>query len=312
MPAFVRYPLLGCLALSLIACGSSGSQTLLPLSQAPGTTTPEAMRGAILNIYQATTQVTTTSSYRVSGSGSGTLGSSCSGTGANLTCTRYSDTGTGIVIESAHTADSGETPEGFGTSFRSIGTSQGIQLGTITVTATTGTGMDVEVMTEYYAGWLQNSFFAIVIDKFMEGGSNQWIGTAFSQGEATTTDPVALDGYDLTWKGKLEGLGHTTDPGGGVTSSNRIRGDVQIDVDSSTVDVTFSNLVDLNNDSNNERLNDLDWTWTGLSLSNGSFSGSDVNGRFYGDDHMEVGGTFDRHGAIGAFGARRMKSTTTQ
>ncbi|MCY3750866.1 MAG: hypothetical protein OXG54_05645 [Gammaproteobacteria bacterium] len=29
MSAFVRYPLLGCLALSLIACGSSGSQTLL-------------------------------------------------------------------------------------------------------------------------------------------------------------------------------------------------------------------------------------------------------------------------------------------
>ena len=29
MPTFVRYPLLGCLALSLIACGSSGSQTLL-------------------------------------------------------------------------------------------------------------------------------------------------------------------------------------------------------------------------------------------------------------------------------------------
>ena len=29
MSAFIRYPLLGCLALSLIACGSSGSQTLL-------------------------------------------------------------------------------------------------------------------------------------------------------------------------------------------------------------------------------------------------------------------------------------------
>ncbi|MDE0611812.1 MAG: hypothetical protein OXH88_03845 [Gammaproteobacteria bacterium] len=39
MSAFIRYPLLGCLALSLIACGSSGSQTLLaPPSQLPTVT----------------------------------------------------------------------------------------------------------------------------------------------------------------------------------------------------------------------------------------------------------------------------------
>ena len=309
MSAFIRYPLLGCLALSLIACGSSGSQTLF---QVPGTTTPEVARGAILEIYQATTQVATTSSHRVLGSGSGTPGSSCNGSGANLTCTRYEDTGAGIVIESAHTADSGETPEGFGTSFRSLGTSQGVQLGTITATATTGTDTDVTVTTTYHAGWLQFSFFAVVLDSFDDGSGNQRIGTAFSQGEATTTNPTALNGYDLTWKGVLLGLGHTSDSQGGVTRNNRIQGDVEIGITNSAVDVTFSNLVDLNNRSNNQRLNDdtvYDWTWTGLSLSNGSFNGSGVNGQFYGDDHMEVGGTFDRHGAIGAFGARRMKST---
>ena len=112
-------------------------------------------------------------------------------------------------------------------------------------------------------------------------------------------------------------MGHTSDPQGGVTRNNRIRGDVEIDITNSAVDVTFSNLVDLNNRSNDQRLNDdtiYDWTWTGLSLSGGSFGtgSNELNGQFYGDDHMEVGGTFDRHGAIGAFGARRMKSTTSQ
>lgn len=295
MSAFVRYPLLGCLALFMTACGSSGSQTLLSLGAQTGGTTPEAMRGAILNIYQATTKVITTST------------ATCD---SEWTCTRYSGSG-GIEIKSAHTADSGETPAGFGTSFVPSGASEGIQLGRVTATSMTGTGMDVTVMTTYYGGWLQNSFFAIVVDEFEENSDDQRIVTAFSQGKATTTNPATLSGYDLSWKGRLFGLGDTTDENLGVIKNHHIRGDVRIDITNSAVDVAFSNLVDLNNSLNNSALDNNDWTWTGLTLSSGSFTDSEMDGQFYGDDHMEVGGTFNRYGVIGAFGAQRIKSTTT-
>ena len=309
MSAFVRYPLLGCLALFLSACGSSGSQTLLSSSTQTAGTTPEAMRGAILEIYQATTGVITTESYRVLGSGEGISGS-CTTT---WICTRY-ESSAGIVIKSAHEVNSGDTPEGFGDSFTPLGVSNGIQLGRITATATTGTGTDVTVMTTYYGGWLQNSFFAIVVDEFMEADDDQRIGTAFSQGEKTTTDPAALNGYDLTWKGRLFGLGHTTDVEGGTTRNNRIGGDVKItlDINEQSVDVVFEDLFDYNNSSNNSRLLDYDWEWTNLMLNGtGGFMSSTLEGQFYGDDHLEVGGTFDHNGIIGAFGAKRIKSTTT-
>ena len=308
MPAFVRYPLLGCLALSLIACGSSGSQTLIAYTPTGGTT-PDVMRGAILNIYRATTEVVTTdSSYRVRGTGANPAPNNCDG---SLICTRYEDSGTGIVIKSTHKAGASETPEGFGTSFRSDGVSKGIQLGRVTATSKTGTDMDVDVMTTYFAGWLQNSFFAIVLDEFEEGEEDQRIVTAFSQGEATTTNPTALSGYNLTWEGRLFGLGHTTDENMGVLKNHHIRGDVKIDVDGSTMDVAFSKMVDLNNPINNSALDDNDWTWEDLSLTGGGFDGGDLDAQFYGDNHLEVGGTFDRHGVIGAFGAKRIKSTTT-
>ena len=279
----------------------------------PGGTTPDAMRGAILNIYRATTDVTIRGSRRVLGT---VTGSTAECNDSHI-CTRY--VSGDIDIKSTHKAGASGAPDGFGSSFTPLGVLNGIQLGGITATSKTGTDTDVvDVTTTYYGGWLQYSFFAIVLDEFEEGDADQRIVTAFSQGKAATTDPAALDGYDLSWTGKLYGLGHTTASGGGVTLNNRIRGDVKIDITNSMVDVAFSNLVDRNNASNNGRLNDIDddpmtndWEWKGLSLDgSGGFSVSDLDGQFYGDKHLEVGGTFDRHGVIGAFGAKRTKRTT--
>ena len=54
-----------------------------------------------------------------------------------------------------------------------------------------------------------------------------------------------------------------------------------------------------------------DMTWIGLSVSEGGFSSgaadsdNQILGRFYGSNHEEVSGTFDRNSIIGAFGAIR-------
>jgi len=99
-----------------------------------------------------------------------------------------------------------------------------------------------------------------------------------------------------------------------VSAANRenfIHGEATATVDfvNSDMDLTFSNLVDLNDANRNSALNGMNWTWQNLSLTDGVFrSGSSTNqikGQFYGPNHEEVGGTFERNQVIGAFGAAR-------
>ena len=52
-----------------------------------------------------------------------------------------------------------------------------------------------------------------------------------------------------------------------------------------------------------------DMNWEDIPLTSGSFqsgSGSDqISGQFYGPNHEEVGGVFERNQILGAFGAKR-------
>lgn len=83
---------------------------------------------------------------------------------------------------------------------------------------------------------------------------------------------------------------------------------VTVDFTDMDLDVTFSDIVNLHSPSDTP-LNGPQWTWENLSLNNGAFvQGSSVNrieGRFYGPNHEEVGGIFDRNEMAGAFGAQR-------
>lgn len=48
-----------------------------------------------------------------------------------------------------------------------------------------------------------------------------------------------------------------------------------------------------------------DMTWEGVAMRDGAFETPTLSGRFFGPDHEEVGGVFDRDGIVGAFGATR-------
>ena len=52
-----------------------------------------------------------------------------------------------------------------------------------------------------------------------------------------------------------------------------------------------------------------DMRWEDIALARGAFEAGDaagsIEGRFYGRDHGEVGGVFERNGIVGAFGAER-------
>lgn len=160
-----------------------------------------------------------------------------------------------------------------------------------------------------YGGWLEYSAFAIEVDYdpgiTFEPGLIDVVGGSYSYGSSSGTNPVSSTDRTATWKGAMVGLGygnfHPGQPFHGVAM-------VTVDFTDMDLDVTFSDIVNLHSPSDTP-LNGPQWMWESLPLNNGAFSqGSGANrieGRFYGPNHEEVGGIFDRNEMVGAFGARR-------
>ena len=148
-----------------------------------------------------------------------------------------------------------------------------------------------------YGGWLEHSFFWAELQEFTVGGKFSW---GQSIGDATDTNPDAGSG---TWSGVMVGV----DGSGTATQDHVIQGDADItiaDFSDPQVDVAFTNIYDL--DAGTQR---DDMTWGGIDLASGRFEtgqdGNSIEGRFYGPNHEEVGGVFERNRIIGAFGASR-------
>ena len=152
-----------------------------------------------------------------------------------------------------------------------------------------------------YGGWLEHSYFA-ARTHVIKGGGSEGAGTSFSfvLGNATGTNPTSGSG---TWEGVMVGVDVSeTDARG-----NPIQGDAAITIGdflNPMVGVGFSNVFDLEAGTTRP-----DMTWQDIPLTDGSFqsgSGSDqIKGQFYGPNHEEVGGIFERNLILGAFGAKR-------
>ena len=73
------------------------------------------------------------------------------------------------------------------------------------------------------------------------------------------------------------------------------------DFGDNTLDALFSNI------RGSRTYGDL--SWTDLAVTHGRFSqgsgANSINGTFYGNEHEEDGGVFERSNLVGAFGARR-------
>ena len=83
------------------------------------------------------------------------------------------------------------------------------------------------------------------------------------------------------------------------------RADIHFALDTMTVDATFSDIVELS--TGNPR---RDMSWLDVPVTRDEFrvgAGADrIEGRFYGLDHAESGGVFERDLILGAFGASRV------
>ncbi len=162
-----------------------------------------------------------------------------------------------------------------------------------------GISVDVTLL----GGWLDHNFFAVQLEGVTHDTSNGAdvaaleAGYAYSIGNATGTNP-ALSG-NATWRGGMVG--------GSVGSDRRlVRGDATLTLDMAqmAMDVAFTNVRDAGTGQSR-----ADMMWDGLAVTNGTFGtgsqGDSIQGRFYGPNHEEVGGIFERDQMIGAFGAGR-------
>ena len=135
-----------------------------------------------------------------------------------------------------------------------------------------------------YGGWLDDSVFATVDD-----------AVAVSFGASPGTNPTKIGGG--VWRGTLVGIDTRT--------GQRIEGDAAIGIDDFArpgVDVALTGIMDTGGRAR------ADLRWTDIPLANGAFrsdAAGSIEGRFYGNDHREVGGIFERDRLLGAFGASR-------
>ena len=170
--------------------------------------------------------------------------------------------------------------------------------------------IDTDILS--YEGWMQYSKFGgqinIITDGFIQVGqyyrdvTGQRYAVGSSIGQLSGTNPV--DG-NATWEGVMIGgrIGETVDFG------DPVRGDATLTFDFADVDldVAFTNIQSLRNVEMPATYDDM--MWENLAVRDGRFGGGfdepTIEGRFYGPNHEEVGGIFQRNRIVGAFGAQR-------
>jgi len=178
-------------------------------------------------------------------------------------------------------------------------------IGGVNIVDVRGRDEAASVATDFktLGGWLNRSAFAVEVHSIVSGVSEDLRGTvfsgAYSLGDATGTTPTF---GDATWTGTMVG----SDTSLTANRGNRIMGDATLtfDLSQSDIDVTFTNIRDIDAGRLHGHI-----TWPNIPVTSGSFStgfiGDSIDGRFYGPNHEEVGGVFERNQIAGAFGAKR-------
>lgn len=120
------------------------------------------------------------------------------------------------------------------------------------------------------------------------------IAMPLSLGYSVGTNPVS---GSATWTGAMVGSKiEATRRGAEVIGDARL----QADLAAASLDLSFTNIGEL---SSGARSPDI--VWQGVSMQRGAFQANGLDGRFYGPNHEEAGGVFERDRIIGAFSLTR-------
>ena len=176
------------------------------------------------------------------------------------------------------------------------------------------------IYRDTFGAWMDHGF--LLVDVYTGEGEIDFRYETLWFGDASDTSPVTAIGGTASWAGIMTGV--TIEPLSDVGAL--VHGDAAITVTNlyadASVTVGFSNIS--RQDSGTVI---ADMTWSGLPLQGRSFGTDDVRfdgehgyaleadfgteaegslfGHFYGPDHEEVGGLFNRDGIAGAFAAKR-------
>ena len=179
------------------------------------------------------------------------------------------------------------------TEFQAVMIRHGVTLGQTRATRSEGDGIR-DTLT--YGAWQDHSAFSMEAWVLYEGTRDEVPSAAavagLSFGDTTGTRPVS---GTATWTGVMAGAD--------ARFLRVIQGDaaVTVDFDAATAAVAFTDIQDLDNGVGLASMR-----WDGLAIaSDGTFGTSNLKAVFYGPNHAEVGGVFQRDDIVGAFGADR-------
>lgn len=145
---------------------------------------------------------------------------------------------------------------------------------------------------ESYGGWLEFASFGTGYGIVRSGelrGTSLFVSAV--AGTTPNTNPVS---GSATWSGAM--VGNVVGP------DIFVDGDATVAIDFRTalLGVDFDGIADIRSGRSYPSM-----SWAGLRTSRGSFFGVGIRGQFYGPNHEEVAGVFERGQIIGAFGAKR-------
>ena len=163
-----------------------------------------------------------------------------------------------------------------------------------------GEGSSVDA--EAYGGWMVHNYFLAAWGDYSDSTiPSAQVGVGLSIGNASGSHPTA----DATYDGLM--LGVVTQ---GADRSDHVEGDATLEFSMANpggarMDVSFTNIT---NRETGGMLPDITWNLIQVG-ADGTFDKRNdmekIHGIFYGPNHEEVGGTFNRDGVTGAYGASR-------
>ena len=166
-------------------------------------------------------------------------------------------------------------------------------------------GRQDDYRVQVYGGWMEDSFFAIQSNDFLDPGYHGLtVVLGYAAGFSPGTNPDLGAAMTATWNGFMRGVDIDDWPDRGDVMSGDATIVVELDGIGITADVSFTNVL--------SRLvvRRPDMTWEDLAVEDGLFeynagAGDTLTGQFFGAGHGEVGGVFERDRIVGVFGGVR-------
>ena len=161
-------------------------------------------------------------------------------------------------------------------------------------------GVAVDRTITGWGGWGEYVGFDTLYYDYVRDDRPQRIVWATVGGYRSEGNPV---GDALTWKGGAAAIDYSD-----ITENRNLLGNAELSLlfaeslDEILVSVAITDLTDVVTGMTYDEM-----SWKNIPLREGSFEIFEIRGQFFGPDHEEVGGVFERDSISGGFAARRVE-----